>query len=544
MTAPGSAPDSAHVPAPGSAPPPLRAERLIRGAARAGNGLIAGARVAVRVSDPEVAEPLRSALRRMGARLEREPAGPIGAGGDPASGGEADIVIGDERVGPPEIRDGSAAGRIAWARARMPATAALADELRSSGALAGARVAVSLVIEPKTAALALALRGAGAEVAVFGAASETDPAVVRELLREGLTVFAPASGPVAGSETDPDAAAVADARHAAAVLDWGPELLVDDGAHLIRLAHTERPDALVRLRGASEETTSGVRPLREMQAEGALRIPVLAANDARTKTLFDNRIGTGQSCVFAIADAVDHPALAERGLAPGVAGRCWTVLGYGPVGEGVARFAAALGARVTVVERDAVRALAALHDGFEVGEPTSVLPLADVVVSATGIRHTLDAAGFGLLRPGTVVAVAGGVDDELALDALRALGWRRGAVTGSAGEWRPPAVDASAGVALGVIVLADGGGVNYTAAEGNPVEVMDLSFATQLAALGRLSAGGLEPGVHRLGAEDEQRVARAALAARGGSAHAGAASAPRPGDAAQAWRAHRYRART
>jgi adenosylhomocysteinase len=277
-----------------------------------------------------------------------------------------------------------------------------------------------------------------------------------------------------------------------------------------------------------------------MAAEGSLRIPVIAVNDARTKTDFDNLVGTGQSCVFAAAELLDAAAWSVPGASRagggyrGLRDTRWAVIGYGPVGVGTARFAAALGARVTVVERDPVRALAALHDGFEARDAAHALREADVVVSATGVWHTLDAAGFARLRPGAAVFVAGGIDDELALDELRAAGWRREPVAQGVDEWIAPGAD------RGALVLAGGGGVNYTAAEGNPVEVMDLSFATQIAALMRLMREELPAGVHALSAADEDLVARAALAARGADADP-APSGARPGGAAQPWTVHRYR---
>lgn len=549
----------------------LRVERAIRAAARAGNRLLAGGVARVELADGCEREILLVALARMGVRLEETAARPAefvfverlgdehragsadpdrqGAGAGPApdaARGLAPVLVALDG-GMASARGDDAAARIAWAADGMRATARLAAEFaetaRASAGTGGKpRIGVSLVLEPKTAALTLALADAGCEVALFSAVSETDPEVAAALAADGrVEVFAPTS---AGAADAAGSAASVDAQHAAAILDWGPEYLVDDGSHLIRLAHTERPAALDRLRGAAEETTSGVRPLREMAADGVLRIPVITVNDARTKTDFDNLVGTGQSCVLAIADLLDRagwapPAGADpRAAAPeyaGIAGSRWAVIGYGPVGVGTARFAAALGAEVTVVERDPVRALAALHDGFEARRAEAALPSADVVVSATGVWHTLDASGFALLRPGTAVAVAGGIDDELALDELRAAGWSVQPAGEGVAEWTAP------GAARGPLVLADGGGVNYTAAEGNPVEVMDLSFATQLAALTRLMRGDLAPGVHALSGEDEARVARAALAVRGGSADP-APSRSRPGGAAQPWSVHRYRA--
>ena len=538
--------------------PELAAERAVRAAARAGNRLLSGHRARVDIGDRDLRESLTAALTRMGVRV-------AGAAGEPsASAGAPEFVFTDaapagrrapawpehsgSRALPTTVItvDGRAdsgraedpAARIAWAARGMPVTARLADSLRALRAAQGdpataptpLRIAVSLVLEPKTAALALALADAGCEVAVFSAVSETDIEIARALAADSrVSVFAP-TAPVS---PDPGRVAALDAEHARAVLSWGAEILIDDGSHLIRLAHTEHPEALTGLRGAAEETTSGVRPLLEMVARGALRLPVIAVNDARTKTDFDNLIGTGQSCVFAIADCLEA---AEGPGYRGQAGSRWTVVGYGPVGVGVARFAAALGASVTVVERDPVRALAALHDGFEARRAADALPGADVVVSATGVWHTLDAAALAAMRPGAAVAVAGGIDDEVALDQVRELGWTREVRSADVDEWIPP------GAGRGVRVLANGGGVNYSAGEGNPIEVMDLSFATQLAAVSRLLRDDLPPGVHPMTRADEQRVALLALDARDGAAEA-PEPAVRAGGAAQPWSVHRYRSR-
>lgn len=541
---------------PGRAGRALRIERAIRAAGRAGNRLLAGARVSVEVNDAADARELRAVLREMGAR-EGDAEGAAFVFADSVN--EAAVVpsVPSAHAGAPlpvtrvgldgtlaSVRDGDAAGRIAWAAAGMPVTAALAEALRDRGKQP--RIAVSLVLEPKTAAFVLALARSGCEVAVFASVSETDPAVAAELARGGeVRVFAPTSD-MSGESAEMIAAL--DAQHAADALAWAPELLIDDGAHLVRLAHTEHPEALVALRGAAEETTSGVRPLREMAELGELRIPVIAVNDARTKTNFDNRIGTGQSCVFAIADVLE----AGQPHYAGVNGSHWAIVGYGPVGEGTARFARALGARVTVVERDPVRALAALHDGYEADTLAAACAEADVVVSATGVWHTLSVADVAALRPGTVLAVAGGIDEELPLEALAAAGWETRYRADHIGEWIAP------GAVAGPLMLANGGGVNYSASEGNPIEVMDLSFATQLAALLRLLEGELAPGLHLLSAAEERRVAEAALFAGGGNYEQGNSGrgtsgrgnfergnfAARPGGAAQPWNVHRFRRQT
>ena len=380
--------------------------------------------------------------------------------------------------------------RIEWARAHMPVTVALAERLRSAGTVAGVRIGVSDVLEPKTATVALALAEAGAEVTVTSAGRNTDDAVAAALAHAGLPVYARA-----------DADRAEDRENALALIDHDPEVIVDDGASTIRLAHLERPDVVARMRGATEQTTSGVRPLRRMHAEGALRIPVVAANDARSKSLFDNRHGTGQSVVFAVADVADRS----------FPGATVVVVGYGRVGSGIAEHAAALGARVVVTETDPVAALQAAFAGFAVRPLAEAVTDADIVISATGIRHTIDVVHLEGLPSGAIVAVGGGVPQEIALDAARAAGAAEVARDGAVSTLRMP------GGAL-VHVLDDGNCLNVSAAEGNPVQIMDLSFGVQLASVEYLlTTPGLAAGVHELPRAADDEVAAIALASFGGA---------------------------
>ncbi|CAM5503276.1 Adenosylhomocysteinase OS=Leifsonia shinshuensis OX=150026 GN=HNR13_003431 PE=3 SV=1 [Leifsonia shinshuensis] len=382
-----------------------------------------------------------------------------------------------------------AADRIAWARRFMPAAERVAARLATEDTVRGLRIGVSMVLEPKTAGLALLLQAAGAEVSVFSHPDETDDAVAAALAEAGLRVFACA-------DAGPD-------EHlalATAFLAQRPEILVDDGSHVIRLAHEAAPDVLETMIGAAEETTSGLRPLRAMAAEGRLRIPVVAVNDARSKTLFDNRYGTGQSCLFTI--------LGLTGL--DLDGCTIAVAGYGHVGEGLARHARAFGASVVVAEPDPVRALAAAFDGFRVAPLLHAVGAADLVVSATGVRDTIGLPVLRACAPSAVVAVAGGVPQEVAVDDALAAG----AVRESLGRKRERLVFPDG---HGVELLDDGGCINVTAGEGNPIEIMDLSFAVQLSAIEHLvaTAGALAPGVHPLPAQADDAVAAAALAAAG-----------------------------
>ncbi|PFG32042.1 adenosylhomocysteinase [Paramicrobacterium agarici] len=421
------------------------------------------------------------------------------------------VVIDTESLQKPPQRQASAhedylaergLSRIDWAATAMPVTRKLASQLAATGAVRGVRIGIVLVLEPKTAVLAIELARAGADVRVFAPANEVDPEAAAALRTRGIVVL--------GS---PDATEEDDAKQALDLVRWHPDLLIDDGAHLIRLVH-EQPDALEQLRGAAEETTSGVRPLREMDAAEKLAVPVVPVNDARVKTLFDNRYGTGQTCAFAIVDLLEE-AHSRRISACDPLIATWLVVGYGPVGEGVCRHARALGARVIVAEIDPVRALAAEVDGFEVMPAEHGAREADIVVSATGVRGTIHEQLISAASNGTIFAVAGGTDGEL--EAPHATWTDRG-----------PQISE---VALGerqVIVLAHGHGVNYTASGGNPIEIMDLSFAAQLAAVEQLVAAGvltdpsaLAPGLHPLDPERENDIAHLALAARHGAAASG-----------------------
>lgn len=385
---------------------------------------------------------------------------------------------------------GSAAERIAWAANGMPVLRHVSRRLSGEGALTGIRVGISLVLEPKTANLALALTNAGAEVVVHCWASSADQAVVDALREAGLRVFADASA------TEDE-----DLRLARAFLETAPDIVVDDGASIIRLAHREFPELVARMIGAAEETTSGVRPLRAMHEDGALRLPVIAVNDAATKYLFDNVYGTGQSCVMAFLDITNLQ----------LAGRRVVVVGYGWVGMGVARFAAALGARVIVSEIDPIRALRAMHDGYEVTAFREAAPRAEVVFACTGLAGAVAPEHVEALPEGAFLCTAGGGPYELPMDYLRGLGEPR--------RVRAAVAAYTARSGRTVHVISEGDCLNCVDAEGNPIEVMDLSLSLQALAVERLAreARDWEPGVYVIPADIEREVARIRLERAGGS---------------------------
>jgi adenosylhomocysteinase len=390
------------------------------------------------------------------------------------------------------IKDASlaAAGarKIVWASQWMPVLERVRDELVGEGSVRGRRVAVILPVEPKTACLAAALANAGAEVVVAFPGAMVQDDVAAALAAEGVEVFA-------RSDSTHDQ----ELQFFEEVLARRPEVVVDDRADVVRMAHSTHPEALEHLLGASEETTSGVLALRAMEAEGTLRVPCIAANDARCKYLFDNRYGSGQSTLAAVLDATNLL----------LAGKTLLVVGYGWVGKGIARRARGLRARVVVAEIDPFAALEAYHDGFEVMPVAEACEHADFVITATGCRDALGPEAIDRLRDGAVLANAGAVDDEFDLEKLRARVLDEREVRPNVVEFR---LDRRS-----VFVVGDGKCVNLTAGEGHGIEIMDLSFAVQALAARHLlmHARELAPGVHSLPREIDERIARMKLDALG-----------------------------
>jgi adenosylhomocysteinase len=371
--------------------------------------------------------------------------------------------------------------KIDWAATWMPVLNTVRDQLLEEGSVRGRRLAVILPVEPKTAYLAAVLKEAGAHVTVAFQGAMVHDDVADELRGRGVEVFARR-----GSTHEEELGYFEE------VLKRRPEVVIDDRADVIRLAHTTHPEVLQDLIGASEETTSGVLALRAMEADGTLLVPCIAANDARCKYLFDNRYGSGQSTVFAVADSTNLL----------IAGKKLAVIGYGWVGKGVARRARGLGAEVIVCEVDPFAALEAFHDGFDVLTVEAACAVADIVMTATGTRGSLPPAAIERLRDGALLANTGGIDDEFSVPLLR----ERAAETRIVREHVEEFV---LDEGRSVFVVGDGVVVNLAAGEGHPVEIMDLTFAVQaLAARYLLEHGaGLEPKVHLLPHEIDEGIA-------------------------------------
>jgi adenosylhomocysteinase len=271
---------------------------------------------------------------------------------------------------------------------------------------------------------------------------------------------------------------------------------MDDGCDLVSRLHVERAGQVSEVLAGTEETTTGVIRLRAMEADGALRFPIVAVNDADTKHMFDNRYGTGQSTLDGIIRATNVL----------LAGRVLVVAGYGYCGKGVASRARGMGAQVVVCEVDPLRALEAVMDGFRV-EPMSVAAReGDIFITVTGDRDVLRTEHFEVMKDGAILANSGHFDIEIDLDALRGLaGASRRAV-------RPFVEEFMVGDRR-VLVVAEGRLVNLGAAEGHPAAVMDMSFANQALCAEWVLANRdtLEPKVYDVPGDIDREIARLKL---------------------------------
>lgn len=362
-----------------------------------------------------------------------------------------------------------------------PVMTRVGAQLTAERSVVGRRVGILLPVEPKTAYLAVMLAQAGAEVTVAAPGALTRDDVAAAVADRGIEIFARSDSTVEQEE-----------QFYAHVLARRPEVLIDDRAELIRMAHKTHRESLTALLGASEETTTGVVRLAAMDRAGALEIPCIAANDAKCKHLFDNRYGTGQSAVTAILDSTNLL----------LAGKRVVVVGYGWVGKGIAARARGIGAKVVVSEVSPFAALEAIHDGFSVRPVRAACASADVVITSTGVPGSLPGEAIELLPDGALIANAGAVDDEIDV------GWLRGQSIETRPA-RPHVEEFVLPTGRSVFMIGEGKVVNLSAGEGHPVEIMDLTFSVQALSVRHLllSAGTMRPGLHSVPEAVDEAVA-------------------------------------
>jgi adenosylhomocysteinase len=396
------------------------------------------------------------------------------------------VVAQNYSVGDLDLAD-AGLKRIDWALSDMPVVAGLIEELAATRPLDGLRIGCCLHITAETANLARALVGAGAELALCASnpLSTQDDVAAALVAHLDLAVFARRGE---GAEEY--------YRNIEAVLERRPQITLDDGADLVSAAHNRGGEVLEGILGGTEETTTGVVRLRAMAAETALKYPIIAVNDANTKHLFDNRYGTGQSTLDGFLRATNFL----------IAGKVFTVAGYGWCGRGIAMRARGLGANVIVTEVEPLRALEAIMDGFRVMPLQSAAAQSNFIVTATGDKNVIDRNHFSVMKDGCVIANSGHFDVEIDLASLRAMAVR-------VERPRPSVEEFHLADGRRIRLLAEGRLVNLGAAEGHPAAVMDMSFANQALSVVYLAKNhaALAPGVVPVPSDIDQEVAKRKL---------------------------------
>ena len=380
--------------------------------------------------------------------------------------------------------------RVAWARSRMPALAALRANAEVEKPLAGQRVAGCLHVTKETAVLVETLVAAGAEVSWSGCNPlSTQDDVAAWLAREGYGVHA-----WYGQDTEEFYQCID------RTLDFRPTLTLDDGADLIYRVHSNFPELADGITGGTEETTTGVHRLRAMADAGELLYPVIAVNDAATKWDFDNVHGTGQSTLDGII----------RATSVLLAGKTFVIAGYGHCGKGLAVRARGMGANIVVTEVDPLPALRAVMDGFRVMRMDEAAVIGDIFCTATGMKDVIVDRHFDSMKDGAVVCNTGHYDCEINIPDLESKSEDIYTVRDNNEAFQMP--DGRT-----IYLLARGRLVNLAAAEGHPSEVMDMSFANQFLALCRLASegAGYEKRVYDISAEQDSELAALKLQTAG-----------------------------
>ena len=390
------------------------------------------------------------------------------------------------------IKDSNLASKgaeeINWATRQMQVLEEISAEFTLSKPLNGLNIGACMHVTKETANLMMTLKAAGASVALCASNPlSTNDSVAAFLAENDIEVHA-----IRGVSNDDFF------KHLNSVLDTNPDITMDDGADLVTLLHTDRSD--ISVLGSMEETTTGVIRLKSMEKNNKLRFPVVAVNDSDTKHLFDNRFGTGQSSMDGVVRATDLL----------IAGLNVVVFGFGDCGKGVAERAYGMGAKVTVVEPDSVRALEALMHGYEVKSSLEASKIADIIITVTGNKHVIDTKHFDLMKSGVVLANAGHFDVEINLVELKNQSSEVNRVRDHVESYMYKDKE--------LLVLGEGRLVNLTVATGHPASVMDMSFANQALAAEWIKDNheNLESKVYTLPKSVDQKIAATKLKLMGG----------------------------
>ena len=378
--------------------------------------------------------------------------------------------------------------KIEWVQRHMPVLEHIKKEYEETQPFKGITIGSCLHLEPKTINLGLTLQAGGAEVAMTGCNPlSTHDDAVAGAADLGLNIY--------GWRDQDDEEYYQTINM---VLDHKPDVIIDDGADMIMVLHNERTDVLKHIKGACEETTTGVHRLEAMHKDGALKFPVVAVNDAYTKYLFDNRYGTGQSSFDAIIGTTNML----------IAGKSVVVCGYGWCGRGIALRAQGLGANVIVTEIDPIRALEARMDGYRVMKIRDAVKEADLIITVTGNINIIHGDDFKYMKDGCMLCNSGHFNVEINRRDLEAQ-------STSVREVRESIEMFTMKDGRKIYLLADGRLVNLSAArgQGHPAEIMDMSFAVQALSAKYILNNDLEVGVTKAPDDIDYEVANLKLKA-------------------------------
>jgi adenosylhomocysteinase len=394
---------------------------------------------------------------------------------------------------PYEVKDITLAeqGRrnIEWAKRQMGALLKVRERFEREKPLAGHRIGLALHITKETAVLVQTLISGGAEVAITSCNPlSTQDDVAAALAAEGIATYG-----IKGESVEDYY------RFIRKVLDFNPDITIDDGCDLVTAVHMERKDLIPGMVCGCEETTTGIIRLKSMERDGALLYPIIAVNDCDTKHLMDNYYGTGQSTIDGILRASNIL----------IAGKTVVVVGYGNCGKGVSLRAKGLGANVIITEVNPFRALQAVMDGFRVMKMAEAAPLGDLFITVTGDMHVVALEHIVAMKNGVVLANSGHFNNEIDVAGLEK--------TASAKRTIRPYFDEYIVRGKAIFLCGDGRLVNLACAEGHPSTVMAMSFCDQALGVeyGIKNRGKLAPGVHRLPEELDMDVAKLQLEAMG-----------------------------
>ncbi len=394
-----------------------------------------------------------------------------------------------------EVRDLGQASkgkdRVEWAAQSMPVLNRVRKRFEAERPLAEVRIAACLHVTTETANLMQVLKAGGASVALCASnpLSTQDEVAAYLVGHAEIPVFA-----IRGVDKETYY------RHIQQVLGHRPHITMDDGADLVTTLHSSGSDLVSQVMGGTEETTTGVIRLRSMAQHGVLKYPIVAVNDAKTKYLFDNRYGTGQSTIDGIIRATNRL----------LAGSTFVVCGYGWCARGVAMRARGMGANVIITEVDPIKALEAVMDGYRVLPMVEAAKVGDFFVTLTGNTDVIRGEHFRLMKDGAILANSGHFNVELNLEELEAMSSQRSAVREGIDAYTLP-------TGARINVLSEGRLINLAAAEGHPSSVMDMSFANQALAVEYLvkHAHSLAKGVFTVPEEIDRHIAELKLEALG-----------------------------